>query len=251
MAFDVGEIQKQVTLMVGHDGLNSKVITWTNRVLMTIVGKAYWQSQVKRIQVQPVTGTTTVSSNWITSSLTAQDIINVYRVEQAQMATTANTVGTYVNVLQHCALDGLYGHYYGLNASTSASTMEQYAVVGWGVTTSGTFTTSNYMYPSLAVYPNANATGTQTPGHLLVHALVAPTVVSGTGDTNWIIQKYFDVVLAGVLRLARLYVGDAQGYILEKTEFENGIRDMLTNEESYMAQTPTLRGITPETLGRF
>jgi hypothetical protein len=249
--FNVLEIQKQVRLMVGHDGLDNKVILWTNRVLQEIGIKAYWQSQIVRQLVAPtVNVATTVTSNWISTNLSTVDVINIYRAEQAQMNGTA--VSKYVGPVNRQRLDSYFANYLGRDMSLSSASIDQYAVVNW--TPYASTATLNYMAPQVAFYPGPTAADTSTVGAVLISYLQAPaklTTATGATATNWMIEKYFDTVLSGVMRYARLYVGDAQGYLLEKGDYENGVRDMLLNEEVVSAQVPVFRGVTPETMNRF
>jgi hypothetical protein len=57
------------------------------------------------------------------------------------------------------------------------------------------------------------------------------------------LQRYFGVVLAGVMRHVRLYLGDPQAYLLAKGEFENGVKDALLHEEVATLHAPAMRGI--------
>jgi hypothetical protein len=250
MAFDVLEVQRQVRLMVGHDGLDDKVMGWTNRVCQEIGIKAYWGHQIVRQQITPVANVaTTATQNWITGSLSTLDVINPYRVEYVKVSGTAIT---YNNPINRQRLDSYFANYLGGDMSKSNAVVNDYAVVNW--TPYVSTATLNYMVPQLAFHPGPAGVDAATNGAYFVNFLQAPailTTTTGTTGTNWMIEKYFDTILSGVMRYARLYVGDAQGYLLEKGDYENGVRDMLMNEEIVSAQVPVMRGVTPETMNRF
>lgn len=252
MAYDVLEIQNQVALMTGHNGLATRTITWTNRVIQEIATRAYWQRQIAQIYVRyaSTTGvaTTSLSDLWITAgSLTQKDIINIYRADH--VSVTGTLVSSYFHQIVRRNAEGLFANLHGqtfnVTGAGASGRVNQYAVVGW----SSDSTVSTQFEPKIAVFPNALTTDV-TVEAMQLHYLKSPQKFTAVTDTNWILRDYFNVVLSGVLRLARLYLGDAQGYLLEKREYEDGIKRMLMQEESPVASTPVMRGVVPEEVRR-
>ena len=258
MAFDLGEIKNQVALITGHDGLSTRVATWTNRTLMEIVSRAHFSRQIKRhlreVPAAPeATATAGNISSYYMTEFTQSDVVTLNKVEEVYADWTGvnpQTVAKYRQPVIHLDAEAMVAQHHGSTMiSHSSDIASNYAVMGWDSNSAS----SDYFGPQILLEPHANTgvvTG-QTESSVygqLVHFLQAPGKVAANADANWVLQKYFNTVLSGVLRYARLYLGDVQGYYIEKAELENGIRQILLAEETSIASTPRLRGVYPETL---
>lgn len=256
MAYDLTEIQTQVRLLTNASGLDTRVITWTNRVLQDIGQKAWFQQQIAVMHKPTVGGGTNVTSNWETVSgipgnavaAAAYDpnLINIHRVVHVQMAATNTytSVSTYLNPLVRYSIQDLYCHFQAQSINVTGASVNFYAVPQWDEVD----TTASTVYPKMVFYPHPkNATYNDGGAFQIWYLQSISKLTSGT-DTNWLLKKYFHVVLRGVLRFARLYLGDPQGYLVDKAAYENGVVDILRNEEIASASTPYMRGVMPESL---
>lgn len=252
MAWNVGNIQEQVQLMTGRNGLNTLVLTWANRVLMEIATMAFWQKQTAVFN-QPTdagaTNATTVTSQWV--SLSTASASNPIAILQAEVVQGA--AATFVAPMVRHEPQELYSYRHGLNVTVSSNVPDSYAVVEWVSATSGA-TTQNWIVPKVAFHPNVSTNNTNSV-NLSWHMLVAPDILTsstgtGGGESLWIMQQYFHVVLAGVLRYAMIHIGDFNRYMLSKAEYENGKKDMIMNEHTSLASTPIRRGMFSESYYR-
>lgn len=251
MAYDVAELQAQVALATGHDNLASRVITWTNRVIQEIATRAYWQAQLAQryISYENIGAVTSgaLSNVWNIAGLTNVDLVNVYRMAHVKQSN-ATQISSYYHQVIRADIDGVaakYGSAYTYGYSVGNDAAKYYAIAGW----QNTITNSSSFGPKIMFFPNVSTTVTTTFA-MQVHFLRAPTKFTAAADTNWLVTQHFSVVLSGVLRLARLYLGDAQGYLLEDREFEQGILQMLRSYESPRAATPVMRQIVPDDVRR-
>lgn len=240
MAWTVATFQDQVQMMTGNTGLNDRVLTWVNRVLMEIAKKAYWTKQTKSITTPTViAGTpTTLAGAWLenTDDLGEQNIVSLHRVE----VTNSNSE----TLLTHCATRDLYALYNGrLVSYKETNDITHYAVPTWATGSSGA---TQHLYPNIAVYPGG-ANGTTTTK---VYFLTVPDKLTGADGSHWFMNKYPTMVLAGLLRYVFLYLGDAQSYLVQKAIYVNGIKDAILSEESVVASTPSMRSVFPEILAR-
>jgi len=235
MAWTVVKFQEQVQIMTDHKGLASKTITWINRTLMEILVKDYWQKQVNTVATGGASQVTTVTGQWFTdSAVSSLNIVDIHRIDYS---TTA--------ALVRQPVQDFYANFHGLNASNSTGDYARYCVPKWVSMTAGTYN-DWYLIPEIGVSPIA-ATGTTD---LTMGYLSAPDAFTATSDSNWITDQYPQVVLAGVLRRAFLFIGDSQRYLIWKAKFENGVRDMILSEQTSVAATPHLRGVYPEEILR-
>jgi len=233
MAWTVEVFQDQVQLMTDHKGLASKTITWVNRTIAEIVCKDYWLKQINTISTGGASQVTTVTSQWFTD--TQMQSLNPIDMQRIDYSTTA--------ALWRQPVQDFYANFHGLNASHTVGNYKNFCIPQWTSYVSGT---NQYLLPRLAVYP---ITGTGTTD-LTGAYLAAPDKFDETTDSNWITNQYPQVVLAGVLRRAFLYIGDSQRYLIWKARFENGVKDMILSEQTSVAATPHLRGILPEEVQR-
>jgi hypothetical protein len=255
MAFDLGEIKEQVKMMVSHEGIDAHIRDWTNWTIMDIATRAYWGRQMDQVFLTAPTYVTTYSqalgSNVLsTARLDSSDVINFFQVElgTANQSTQNTTLKVSVPI-RRLERDELQDHYLRyVDRSTSPQTTDTdckaFVVQKWAGN-------DTYHWPVLDVFPALNPNTAGTPIMARAKYLRAPQKLNLDADTNWVVRRYFKTVLAGVLRYARLYKGEAQQFLLEMAEYEDGIRDMLLNEETYKATTPTMRGITPEGVAGF
>jgi hypothetical protein len=233
MSWTVQTLQDQVQLLTGHDGLASEVMTWANRVMMELAHKAYWPRQLKNVDLGSPVQSATVASQWINNTaFWSLDIMGIHRVNYG-------TNG----VLTRHAVQDFYGFFHGADANYITGAFERYCVPKW---TSGSQTSNYYMWPLIAVHPIYNT----STNSIQVNYLQAPAKFTLATDYNWILTKYPQVVLAGVLRYAFLFIGDGNRYSIFKGKYINGIADMVRNETASLASTPALRGQYPEQIMR-
>jgi hypothetical protein len=230
-------IQNQVQLLTGNDGITEFVTAWANRVLMEISTKAFWNRQIVLRNVGGGTTTgTAVETHFV--SLT-----------QAAAMTTATLAGDLIAIhrmvwhstaeLIPFSLRDLYAQLYGVVVNTSGgSSFDKYAVARWE-----TYATVN-MVPDVVFWPHVTSATTA----ISCYGLEAPKVMSEVTDTCWPLEFYPQVVLAGVMRYASLYLGDSTSYLLWKGKYENGVHDILQSEERRPVGTPTRRAIYPESM---
>jgi hypothetical protein len=225
MAWTVGQIQNQVQVLTGNHNLSDRVVTWTNRVLMGLATKAPWNKQLQTETLGGFPKVTTVTGQWATwAPWATRDIINVHHI-------IYDTQG----VLVRNALQDFYGNLHGRNASYSSEIPSHYAIPGW------CSEAGQYMIPLLVVYPFY----TTATNAFLVQYLAAPGKMTGAASTHWILDKYGKLVLAGVMRLAMLFLGNLQGYMLWQQVYAASLTDMIRNEEAIVASTPHMRGMVP------
>lgn len=234
MSWTVGMIQNQVQVLTGNYNLSDRVVTWTNRVLMSLAVKAPWTKQLGSATIGSFPRATTVTSQWASwTSWATFDIINLHHI-------IYDTKG----VLVRCALQDFYGNLHGRNASYSNDIPSHYAVPGW--VTYDVAGVDRYMIPYLVAYPfYTTATNAFT-----AYYLSAPGKMTGAASTHWILDKYGKLVLAGVMRLAMLFLGNLQGYMLWQQEYAASLTDMIRNEEAIVASTPHMRGMVPSVVLR-
>jgi hypothetical protein len=238
MAWDVAEMQDQVQVITGHDGLNARVLEWVNRVLQQITKKAFWNKQVKQLSLDSRGAVTTdIDDTWVDGGdLGLANAIAVHRLDF-----------TGQNTLLRGSLQALYAKFSGLIISyTSGTDVTHYSIARWIEAGAGA---ARYMKPEIAMFPLGASAGGDDNLYQ-AHYLAAPDKLTGAGDTFWMMTKYPNVVLAGVLRLAFVFLGDFQSYGIWKAQFLNGIQRMLMSEETSVASTPQFRGVYPEILTR-
>ena len=241
MSWTVSTFQDQVEVMTGHKGLSDKVQTWLNRSIMEISTKAMWKRMVITQSIAPdAEPSATVTANWIT---------NVTMADSNPMAIFGANYRTATNVLeqalvQHSPHD-FYAHQHGLAVDYTTGDPEKFCIPEWAsyANTTGDY----YMLPKIAIFPQSLTTG---DADLQVKYQSAPEKMSTSSDNNWITNKYPRVVLNGILRYAYLYLGDSVSYNLAKSQFLNGIADMIRNEETVLASTPHRRGVMPQEVMR-
>lgn len=250
--FTLGHVQNQVQLLTGHDGLADKVTRWTNRVMNEIVLKAYWVSSMGVTYAIPGSGMkdSTVPNQWFSVdpvTVHFHEFVAPYAADRVVMKD-ATWISKYIRPLIRLDIMDMYAAVQGTTVAAQAGVPAEYGMVYGDVNTSGT--PRQYLWAAPAFGTTVTTASGGGGGVVAVSYLGTPLLlVSGT-DTNWILSDYFKVVLAGVMRYARVYLGDYQGYLLEKAEFENGLRDMLLHEETASASTPRMQGLNPEVLGR-
>jgi hypothetical protein len=235
MAWTVQNIQNQVQTAVGRSGIDSKVLSWINRVLMELATRAYWTRNTNEVDVSGFAlAATTLSNNWV--SLTQAASMNGIAIYQAYEGTTA--------AMQRLEGQDLYSRAQGNVHTAQTGDFHYYALPAWRsyTTTAG----EEFLVPQVAALPVPSSSTIPCT----MSMLCAPAKLTAAGDTHWFLKKYPQTVLAGVLRYASLYVGDLAGYLAAKGHFENGFRDMILGEETTMVATPALRGVIPEVIQR-
>lgn len=234
MAWTVGQIQNQVEVLTGAKNLSDKVIAWTNRVLMQLGTRVYWTKQVYSETLGGAVQTNVITGQWFSwTTWATRDVVNIHHI-----------IYDTEKVLVRQAPQDFYGNFHGLNASYSAVSPGHYALPEWTKYTDGS--SNEYLIPKLVAFPlYTTATDCFT-----AHYLAAPAKVTGAASTNWILDKYGKTVLAGVLRLAKLFQGDLQGYAMWQQVYMTGITDMIRNEEAVVASIPHYRGVVPQMVMR-
>lgn len=227
MSWTVETIQSQVLQLTGYRNISDKVLIWLNRTMQQVAQKDLWVKQTYSTTMGGAAQSVTPSSQWF--SVTGLDFINVHHIEY----------GTKAKLVRHPVQD-LYAAYHGLAGNYSVGDFEQYAIPKWGTYT--TTTGVQYMAPYFAVFP---LTTTATDAFTL-HYLSAPARFTATTDTHWILDKYPQMILAGVMRYVMLYVGDRERYLAWKQRFQTGLALMKRQEMSVVASTPNMRGVLPE-----
>lgn len=240
MGWTVGDYQDQVEMMTGHKGLGDKVQSWLNRTIMEISTKAIWKRMVITQSIAPdAEPSTTVSANWIS---------NVTMTSSNPMAIFGANYRTATNVLEKALIQNspldFYAYQHGLSITYGTGDVERYCQPKW---TSYSNAGSYYMLPQVAIWPQALTTG---DADLELKYQSAPEKFTTTTDNNWITNKYPRVVLNGVLRYAYLYLGDTVSYNLSKSQYVNGVADMLRNEETVLASAPYRKGVMPSEVMR-
>lgn len=251
MAFDIAEIQKQVELAVNHDGLSTYIITWTNRTLQDIGTRVHWRAQGQVLATLFTDASETVGNNAIGSNLSLWDVIAPHRVDHVLGTVTNATyfqTATPYRVLSRIGFKDLYGLYEGVSIPAKTGGPKVYALGWFSSTSTGG---NHYMHPNIFLHESPANTTPTSGGFLSIHWLTAPFKAAAANYTHWIMDKYFDVVLHGVLRYARLYLGDPTGYLVEKGYYENGVQRMIRAEETVEASMPSRRGIEPESISKF
>lgn len=253
MAWEVQDFQEQVEVMTGHANVSDKVMTWVSRTLMEVASKTYWTKQVKTEAIAPSytdTPSTTVTENWAT--WTTFYTANPMALHRLSYVTTADIRDS---VLVRESVQDFYAKQHAVSVTYSEGDADpaRYCVPMWSSYQTGT-AGDYYFLPSVAHYPQSMITTVATAlTHLELGYLSAPnkmTAATGAGSSNWMTDKYPMVVLAGVMRYASLYIGDAQAYRIWKGKYENGLKDMLMNEEMVVASTPSMRAVYPEDILR-
>jgi hypothetical protein len=222
-----GDFVEQVQLLTGNNGLGTRILNWLNRVIMETSIKVPWNRQVISAAGGGAAQTTGVLTQWFTVNDP-----NFIAFNHFQYGTTCAPV--------QVEAAELYQNFHGQAANVSTATIHYYAVPKW--TASGT----NYMVPQVALYPIATTATTA----FTLHYQQAPNMVTSP-DSNWMMEKYPHVILAGTLAYAKLYLGDANGYLAQMAAYANGVRDMILTEESPSASTPQMRGVYPESMNRL
>jgi len=233
MAWTVQTLQDQVQLLTGHDGLASSVVTWTNRVMMEIANKAFWPRHLKTVNLGAPVQSSVVSEQWINNTAFAS--LNIMAVHRMAYGST--------RPLEHRALQDFYSFFQGGNANYTTGEFERYCIPKW---ISASASSEYFMYPMLAVHPISST----TTDAIQMSYLEAPEKFDSSDDYNWILTKYPQVILAGVLRYAFLYIGDGSRYGVWKGNYINGLADMVRNETTTLASTPAMRAIYPEQILR-
>ena len=259
MAFDLQFLKDQVNLYAGgHAGLDQYVTRWANLVLWDMATRAYWTRQMAVGFAHPsgASGLTasTPSSQWFTINVTntgvtadIAGIAAIYRVDHVVMAATNGTgsavISTYRNQVKRLDVGDLYNR--AANASpagNSGSVVNNYAIVQPDNNTAANM--------QLAVMPFLSNSDITAGGSLAVQYLGVPTGLSAPTDTTWMLTKYPHTVLSGVLQYVCIYLGDVQGFLVAKANYENGIGDALQQEEVHLAFAPQKRGIGSEVVNR-
>lgn len=255
------DVQSHVQLMSRHDGLASLVLTWTNRVVQDICTRAYWMRNTGVGFASPFIATTTALADILSAQIplatpnpNLDELINVVGMDHVALTGAGTTlkVNTFIGNLRRSELRDLYAAQAGAIPG-SVKGPKSYAVIprlGTNSNTTGTTDTDRGVAFLVFPPPPAATTTSTAGGALAATYLGSLPYLNDSSDTNWILARYFKVVLAGVMRYVRLYLGDSQGYLLERSEYENGIRDMLLHEEAATAGTPGLRAVGDEYMGR-
>lgn len=253
MAWELQDFQEQVEVMTGHANVSDKVLKWVNRTLMEISGKTYWTKQIKTESIAPSytnTPAVTVADNWATWTTFYSG--NPMALHRLSYVTTADVRES---VLVRESVQDFYAKQHAVSVTYSAggADPDRYCVPMWSSYTTGAGTTC-YFLPSIAHYPQSMLTTAATAvTHLELSYLSAPdklTAATGDGASNWMTSKYPMVILAGAMRWASLYIGDTQAYQIWKGKYENGLKDMMMNEEMVVASTPCMRAVYPEDILR-
>jgi hypothetical protein len=235
MSWDLQNIQSQVQLVTRQDGLTDKVTRWCNRAIMEISSSAFFGKNLKRESQFPInSGSNTITSAW--NAITADNIVDIHRV--AIQSPTTDT--TFYNPLSRVGVRDLYAFYRGGAATVSNDQIDAYAVARWR--TNGTA----QMAPDVAVFPNEDSSRAME-----IHYLAAPEALTTGSDTNWILRRYPEVVLNGTLRRAFLYVGNVPRYMRARSDFMNGVKDVISQELGTIAHAPVMRDIVAEYIRRM
>lgn len=217
-------------MATSDDGLASKATGWCNRTLQEIGTAAFLPKQMAQLQQFAInSGNNTIPSSW--NHITGDDVINLHRINVQDPSTATS----FFNPLVRVGLRDLYAFFHGASATSSNNTLSNYAVPRWS-----TFSTS-YLAPQVAVFPNENASRSME-----ITYLKALTKLASGSDTNWILRRYPNVVLAGTLRRAFLYQGNGARYTREHAKFRNGLRDIIMQETGTIAEAPVRRGLMGE-----
>ena len=253
MAWELQDFQEQVEVMTGHANVSDKVKAWVNRTLMEISSKTYWTKQVKTESIAPSytdTPSTTITANWATwTTFYTGNPIALHRLSYKTTDDVRDSVLIRESVQDFYAKQ----HSVSVTYSEGGADPTRYCVPMWSSYTTGAGAT-RYFLPSIAHYPQSMVTTVTTAvTHFELSYLSAPdklTAATGSGSSNWMTNKYPLGVLAGTMRWASLYIGDTQAYQIWKGKYENGLKDMLMNEETVVASTPSMRAVYPEDILR-
>lgn len=257
MAFDVAEIQSQVQLLTGSDQLNSKVLNWINRTVMDICTRTYFPKQMGECMVSTsdTAMDTSVLGNAVVSIGTpGTNFIAPYYA--AACTATASTPTVIADVFLHQqaiqgeVMDVLHRAH---DTTERRGTVIEHYAMAYGSNDTSSATTGGTQSVYVLPYPHfASPTATNTAGQqfLYLRYLKAPAALTLGNQTLWLTENYFRVVLAGVMRYARLYLGDPRGYLMEKALFENGVAEMMLQEQTGLPASPVLRGVYPEVFTR-
>jgi hypothetical protein len=255
--YTLGDLKSQVALLSGDNNIASKVTVWANRVVSDLNTRAFWTRQTKRMQISAVAGnaanatSNTPQGQMISFTHTTNPPIAIAGLQQAYQSGTV--IGTYGPALVRCSPMDLWRKFAGTN-SVAANTATFYAPLGYTGSTNATTAASNAVPPAMqfALHPAIQTVGTgaNSSGVFLPSALTHMALLNGDTDTHWILSKYFRLVLNGVMRMVRMYQGQTNQYLQYKADFEDGVRQMILQEEAMVAGTPVMRSIESEYWGR-
>ncbi len=227
MAWDLANVQSQVQMATGDDGLASLTLDWANRTLMEIGTAAFWPKAIAHDSRNAITaGDVELEDAW--TDITHPNLINIHR-----LILQATSAETYYHSPVQKDLRDIYSRFSGQLATVANADIEIYGVPTWyNYTASG-----NQILPKLVFYPNVSSRAFE------LHYLQAPDKATDATETNWIIERYFNVVLCGTLRRAFIYKGNVQRYQVELAGYRNGLKDMLRQELGPIANTPVMRAL--------
>lgn len=254
----LSDLQSQILLATGHGGISAKVTKWANRVCQDVATRVFWMQQIgvglaHHATAANATHTTRADLHAFsmqTPNASLNELIAPYAVDQVTITT--NTTGTFIGAYERPLIRVEHADLYQIAAGSTpvtSSTSSFYAMVRGNIqsltaTAGGTIIEDFVAFP----FPATTASTVQALG---ITYLGSPLILDSDEDTNWMMQRYPRVVLAGVLRYARLYLNDVVGYLKEKAEFENGIADMVRVEEVASANAPVMGGVDNAILGRL
>lgn len=250
----LGELKSQVVLLTQHNGISDKVTLWANRVLNDIGTRVFWMNQMGVGFAHHATiANATSAGNAVSHAFSMQtpnaslhEMVAPWAVDQVTLNATG--VSGIERPLIRQEIRDLYGIAAGSTPATS-NTSQYYAMVRGGMLSSSA-STGGTVYAEMVGYPFPATTASSLQAMALTY-LGSPALLTTDNSTNWMMQNYPRVVLAGVMARARLYLNDPVGYMMEKGEFENGIADMIRIEEVATANTPVMGGVDDGILGRL
>ena len=244
----VAEVQSQVQLLTHHDNLDSYVVDWLNRTLQDLGTTALWNKQTRSVVAFHPTITAapiTPSSQIFNVVPGANELIEFVGMRAGYWHATSPTQWRNDRSMVRRDWGGLVARLHGGTVTGTNRASDAYAAVSGSVLTYGR-TVSQYMLG----FPLAASGSYSTYAACSVDYLESPAKVSLSTDTNWLMAKYPRVVLAGVMMRARLFLRDGRGYLMEKSEYVNGIADMLLMEENITANKPYLRAVQSDEVNR-